>query len=81
MLSADWLVGPLTNGVGSDPAVAPQLGFRQRTLVNTDATRQALLREFEGTTSRASVLFTASHGMMPQALCVQNVCRGSITPL
>ena len=30
----------------SDPAVAPQLGFRQRTLVGPAATRQALLQEF-----------------------------------
>lgn len=63
-LSADWLVGPLTAGTASDPAVAPQLGFRQRTLVGPAATRQALLQEFAGVPGRPSVLFTASHGMV-----------------
>lgn len=63
-LSADWLVGPLTDGAGSDPAVAPQLGFRQRKLVGPDATRQALLQELEGAATRPALLFTASHGMV-----------------
>lgn len=63
-LSADWLVGPLTDGAGSDPAVAPQLGFRQRKLVGPGATRQALLQELEGASTRPAVLFTASHGMV-----------------
>jgi hypothetical protein len=79
MLSADWLVGPLTNGVGSDPAVAPQLGFRQRTLVNADATRKALLRELEGATGRPSVIFTASHGMVwPSGDPSQRPAQGAI---
>ena len=47
-LSADWLVGPLADGTASDPAVAAQLGFRQRKLVGATATRQALLQELEG---------------------------------
>jgi hypothetical protein len=63
-LSADWLIGPLTNGTASDPAVAPQLKFRQRVLVGPDATRQALLNELEGAATRPAVLFTASHGMV-----------------
>jgi hypothetical protein len=91
-LSADWLVGPLADGAGSDPAVAPQLGFRQRKLVGPDATRQALLQEFEGTVSRPAVLFTASHGMVwpsgdPHQLAAQGalLCQdfpgfGSVLP-
>ena len=63
-LSADWLVAPLANGTASDPAVAPQLGFRQRALVGPAATRQALLQEFAGVPGRPAVLFTASHGMV-----------------
>lgn len=91
-LSADWLVGPLTAGTGSDPAVAPQVGFRQRTLVGAAATRQALLQEFEGAASRPAVLFTASHGMVwpsgdPHQLAAQGalLCQdfpgfGSVLP-
>jgi hypothetical protein len=91
-LSADWLVAPLTGGTASDPAVAPQLGFRQRTLVGAAATRQALLQEFEGVPGRPSVLFTASHGMVwpsgdPHQLAAQGalLCQdfpgfGSVLP-
>lgn len=91
-LSADWLVGPLTNGTGSDPAVAPQLGFRQRKLVGPAATREALLQVFEGAAGRPSVLFTASHGMVwpsgdPRQLAAQGalLCQdfpgfGSVLP-
>jgi hypothetical protein len=78
-LSADWLVGPLTAGTGSDPAVAPQLGFRQRTLVGPAATRQALLQEFEDARSRPSVLFTASHGMVwPSGDPHQRAAQGAL---
>jgi hypothetical protein len=63
-MSADWLVQPLANGLGTDPPLATQLGFRQRLLVNDGATRQALIRELEGVQTRPSVLFTASHGMV-----------------
>jgi hypothetical protein len=64
ILSADWLVGPLADGTASEPAVAPQLGFRQRTLSGPAATRQALLQELEGAGARPSLIFTATHGMV-----------------
>jgi hypothetical protein len=79
MLSADWLVGPLADGAGADAAVAPQMKFRQRKLVNTDATREALLREFTGAASRPSVLFTASHGMVwPSGDPHQRAAQGAL---
>jgi hypothetical protein len=78
-LSADWLVRPLADGAGADGPLAPQLGFRQRTLVNADATRQALLRELEGVGSRPSVLFTASHGMVwPSGDPHQRAAQGAL---
>jgi hypothetical protein len=91
-LSADWLIGPLTDGAGSDPAVAPQMGFRQRKLVGPAATRQALLQELQGASTRPSLLFTASHGVVwpsgdPRQLAMQGalLCQdfpgfGSILP-
>ena len=69
-LSADWLVGPLVDGIPAngptpaEPAIAPQLRFRQRKLVATDATRQALRQVLAATSSKPSLLFTASHGMV-----------------
>ena len=78
-LSADWLVGPLTDGAGRDPAVAPQLGFRQRTLVGPDATRQALLQELDGTSTRPALLFTASHGVVwPSGDPHQRAAQGAL---
>jgi len=70
MLSADWLVGPLVDGLPArglspaEPAVAPQMGFRQQKLVAADATRQALVDVFRAVKSRPSLLFTAGHGMV-----------------
>ncbi len=92
ILSADWLVGPLADGTALDPAVAPQLGFRQRKLSGPEATRQALLRELEGTGPRPSLIFTATHGMVwpsgdPHQLAAQGalLCQdfpgfGSVAP-
>jgi hypothetical protein len=78
-LSADWLVGPLTDGAGADPAVAPQLGFRQRKLVGVDATREALLREIDGAATRPALLFTASHGMVwPSGDPHQRAAQGAL---
>lgn len=69
-LSADWLIGPLTDGVTAsgttpaDPAVAPQLGFRQRKLISERATRQALIDVLTASGPPPSLLFTATHGMV-----------------
>ena len=70
MLSADWLVGPLVDGMPAsgltpaEPGVAQQLGFRHRKLVADNATRRALTDVFAAVTSKPSLLFTASHGMV-----------------
>jgi hypothetical protein len=70
LLSADWLVTPLADGVpanGPTPAersVADQLGFRSRKFLGEAATRQALTQLLEGANSTPSFLFTASHGMV-----------------
>jgi len=70
LLSADWLVTPLADGIpanGPTPAerpVATQLGFRQRKFVGEDATRQTLLQLLDGAEATPSFLFTASHGMV-----------------
>jgi hypothetical protein len=78
-LSADWLVGPLADGAGADPAVAPQLGFRQRKILAEAATREALLRELEGVATRPAVLFTATHGMVwPNGDSQQLAAQGAL---
>jgi hypothetical protein len=70
LLSADWLVTPLADGVpanGPTPAEKPvttQLGFRQRKFVGDGATRQTLLQLLGGADATPSLLFTASHGMV-----------------
>ncbi len=70
MLSADWLVGPLVDGLPArgltppEPAVAPELGFRQQKLIAGDATRKALIDILTAARSRPSLLFTAGHGMV-----------------
>jgi hypothetical protein len=78
-LSADWLVGPLADGAGSDPAVASQVGFRQRKILAEAATREALLRELEGVATRPAVLFTATHGMVwPNGDPQQRAAQGAL---
>ena len=64
VLSADWLVTPLTDGMpaAGEQAIAPQLGFRQRKFIANDATRDSLLNRLAG--AAPSLLFTASHGMV-----------------
>ena len=70
VLSADWLIAPLADGVPPDgraagePALASQLGFRQRKIVANAATRQALLDVIAGGAPQPALLFTASHGMV-----------------
>jgi hypothetical protein len=70
VLSADWLVTPLADGIpanGPRPAekpVAAQLGFRQRKFLDDAATRQTLLQLLGGAVATPSLLFTASHGMV-----------------
>ena len=67
-LSADWLLGPLANGMPAmgltpaEPPIAGQLGFRDRAILGPAATRNALEGIFSGPTP--SLLFTASHGMV-----------------
>jgi hypothetical protein len=70
LLSADWLIGPLADGVpasgttAAEPAVAAALGFRQRRLVAEQATRQSLTDLLTMAEARPSLLFTASHGLV-----------------
>jgi hypothetical protein len=85
MLSADWLISPLTDGVAAsgttpaDPAVAPQLGFRQRKIVAEGATRQALIDVFTASGPAPSLLFTASHGMVwPNGDARQFAAQGAL---
>jgi hypothetical protein len=67
-LSADWLLGPLVNGMpavgltAAEPPLAGQLGFRERAFIGPAATRQALAGVF--TVPAPAILFTASHGMV-----------------
>lgn len=85
MLSADWLIGPLTDGVAAsgstpaDPPVAPQLGFRQRKMIAEGATRQALIDLFTASGPPPSLLFTASHGMVwPNGDARQFAAQGAL---
>lgn len=69
-LSADLLVTPLAEGIPADGAtpaenaIAPELGFRQRTFIGDAATRQTLLGLLCGADTMPSLLFTASHGIV-----------------
>src|SRR5215813_1429871 len=85
VLSADWLVTPLADGMaasGSTPAeksVAEQLGFRRRKLLGDGATRQALLQILDGAGSTPSLLFTASHGLVwPNGDARQLAAQGAL---
>lgn len=85
MLSADWLIGPLTDGVAAsgstpaDPAVAPQLGFRQRKIISEHATRQALIDVLTASGPPPSLLFTATHGMVwPNGHAQQFAAQGAL---
>jgi hypothetical protein len=64
VLSADWLVTPLTDGGGNDQPIAPQVGFRQRKFIADGATRESLLDVLAGRGTAPSLVFTASHGMV-----------------
>lgn len=85
MLSADWLVTPLTDGLpamGLTPArppVAQQWKFGQSKLVADAATRQALLDVLAPQAGPPSLLFTASHGMVfPSGHARQLAAQGAL---
>jgi hypothetical protein len=65
-LSADRLVTPLADGLPGEPAIAQELGFQSRKLVEKGATRSALTQVFAppSDVKPPAFLFTASHGMV-----------------
>jgi hypothetical protein len=82
ILSADWLVTPLADGMparGSRPAkpsLTARYKFGQRKLLGESATRQALTDVLASDGPSPSLLFTATHGMVwpkghPQQLADQ----------
>lgn len=85
LLSADWLVTPLADGMpanGSTPAfepVATQLGFRHRTLMGPTATRDTLVQLLGGANATPAFLFTATHGMVwPNGDARQFAAQGAL---
>lgn len=66
VLSADRLVTPLADGLPGEPAIAQELGFQSKKLVETAATRAALTQVFAPPpgVKPPAFLFTASHGMV-----------------
>jgi hypothetical protein len=83
ILSSDWLLGPLVNGLPAaglspaEPPIAGQLGFRDRAFLGAAATREALGSIFSG--PPPSLVFTAGHGMVwPNGDANQLPCQGAL---